>query len=467
LLPDDVIEVAPQSIRYKLSTDLDLGGVRPGDWDMTRRVPIERTDKHRSCIERYCHGIPWLETELFRYRYTQQFAAGEHVKGCQDIQELAALYERQFDGLYKSLMTLGFRDRLNGKWVKLPKVHIARDGEVILGNQGNHRLVMAKIQGIPTIRVRIATIHADFSGKKGFSVVELGPKLPECAKEIPAMTTLDERLAYYRITKEQIKKGAVIELGAWLGASTAFIAAGIRDSGSDHKALVYDRFRWDPSHEKKGATSKDMRAQFDSYMGELLQYVEVHPGELSDLRWGNAPIGFVVFDAPKRVREISKVLTAIHQGVREGTILAWQDFAYFPSYDIAACMARIGDNLEFIETVSPGTTVILRVRKPWLAEQVTRDAFALEDWSALDIEKHWKTWAYRMPRDMYARFSCGAAMFLCDNGHVGKAKNHLTAIIERYPEEVISKWKGLSEERQDFVKRYAPLFDMLRSMGAI
>ena len=60
---------------------------------------------------------------------------------------------------------------------------------------------------------------------------------------IPAMTTDAERECYYRLAKDAAGKGAVVELGAWMGASTAYIAAGIRDSGVPVKVHVYDKFQ--------------------------------------------------------------------------------------------------------------------------------------------------------------------------------------------------------------------------------
>src|SRR5687767_3336658 len=64
---------------------------------------------------------------------------------------------------------------------------------------------------------------------------------------IAAMTTDAERECYYRLTKEAAPKGAIVELGAWLGASTAYIAAGMRDS-TGGKVHVYDQFVSKPGH---------------------------------------------------------------------------------------------------------------------------------------------------------------------------------------------------------------------------
>src|SRR6185436_17601925 len=107
----------------------------------------------------------------------------------------------------------------------------------------------AKILGLPTIMARIESIHPEFKQQKVYPVYDELPKLPESAQNIPAMTTLDERLAYYKMVKGCAGNGAIIELGTWLGAATAYIAAGIRDSGVGTRAQVYDRFRWDPAHE--------------------------------------------------------------------------------------------------------------------------------------------------------------------------------------------------------------------------
>jgi predicted O-methyltransferase YrrM len=67
---------------------------------------------------------------------------------------------------------------------------------------------------------------------------------------IPAMTTDAERECYYRLAKEAAGKGAIVELGAWMGASTAYIAAGIRDSGAAA------RFTFTTSSFRSPATSR-------------------------------------------------------------------------------------------------------------------------------------------------------------------------------------------------------------------
>jgi hypothetical protein len=164
LSPGDVVSVCPGDIQFKLSYDLDLGGVRDGDWDIVRRVDLTKTAKHKSIVQHFVDGVPWLETDLFRGSYANRFKAGRRVRGTKDLLELAAQYDGRVDALFESLKADGFQDVVEGRLVPLPKIHLARDGEILLGNQGNHRLAMAKVIGLPEILARIETRHSKFKG---------------------------------------------------------------------------------------------------------------------------------------------------------------------------------------------------------------------------------------------------------------------------------------------------------------
>lgn len=162
LSPGDVVSVDPSDIRFKLSFDLDLGGVMGGDWDVVRRVDLTLTAKHKSIVQRYVDGVPWLQTDLFRGSYANRFASGQGVRGAISLGDLATQYSDRVDKMFASLKAEGFLEEVGGRLVPLPKVHIARTGEVILGNQGNHRVAMAKVIGLSEILARINTIHSDY-----------------------------------------------------------------------------------------------------------------------------------------------------------------------------------------------------------------------------------------------------------------------------------------------------------------
>lgn len=295
---------------------------------------------------------------------------------------------------------------------------------------------------------------------------------------IPAMTTDAERECYYRLAKEAAGKGAIVEFGAWLGASTAYIAAGIRDSGVDTKALVYDKFESKTGHIAKVKAFYDKRGidavpvgpslqAFRDNLGPLMQFVSPHQCQIEKILWPGKPIALLITDAPKRVPAISAVLMALRDALQPGAIMAWQDFCHFPSYEIPACLYRLRDHLEFVEAVVPGTTLVFRVKSQWNLAEVTTAALSLERWTSSEIGAAWYYWHKFVPPEKLDLFRCGAAMFNCDIGETELAVSFLADIYADAPDAILPKWRYLKANRPDFMTRYAPLFDYLESQGAL
>lgn len=293
---------------------------------------------------------------------------------------------------------------------------------------------------------------------------------PTGLNHIPAMTTDAERECYYRLAREAAGKGAIVELGAWLGASTAYIAAGIRDSGETARVQVYDKFESKGGHRrkveafyaKKGLTTIPQGPcleQFRENLGPLYPYTEPHRCQIENMRWRDGPIALLVTDAPKRVPAISAVLTELRKALRPGAIMAWQDFCHFPSYEIPACLYRLRDHITFREAVVPGTTLVFEVASQWRAEEVSLDTLALDKWTPAEIREAWTYWAEFVPAEKLDLFECGAAMFLVDTGHEAEAVATLRAAPKT--DAVIKKWAYLQANRPDFVRRYAALFEVM------
>ena len=289
---------------------------------------------------------------------------------------------------------------------------------------------------------------------------------------IPAMTSDAERECYYRLAREAAGKGQIIEFGAWLGASTAYIAAALRDAGVEQKAYVYDKFQSKKGHVKKvrtfyqkqgaeraGMPLGDAYPTFKRNMGGLLKHVEVTKCEIASVVWTGDPIALIVADAPKRVPQISTMMANFRSGVREGTVMAWQDFCHFPSYEIPACLYRLRHRLEFVEAVLPGSTLVFRVKEPWTGEEVSRKAFALDSWTPAEMAEAWLYWLKFVPEEKHALFRCGQAMFLCDIGHAQLGVETLNAVLDENDPQVAKKWAYLRQSRPDFFVRYRPLFD--------
>lgn len=147
--------IDPALIRFKISPHCDLKGQAGGDWDLVRRHPLKRAVKHRSIVQRYGDGLPWEETDLFTGPYARRLEAGESVRGEWSMDALLAQYYSRVDGMFADLKKNGFRADQ-----PLPKLLIGRDGEVFIGNQGNHRLAMARVLGLKKIAGEVLCRHS-------------------------------------------------------------------------------------------------------------------------------------------------------------------------------------------------------------------------------------------------------------------------------------------------------------------
>jgi hypothetical protein len=157
--PDKVIWVKPESLRFKLTGtrefQMGLLGIVPGDWDH-QREEIEQTAKYRSIVQHIVEGVDWEDTELFAL-YAARLERGETVRGYTTLGEVKRSYEERITTLLDSLTANGFqlsKTRLRA----LPYLYIGRDGEILMGRQGNHRYALARIlksEAMPcVVRVR-------------------------------------------------------------------------------------------------------------------------------------------------------------------------------------------------------------------------------------------------------------------------------------------------------------------------
>lgn len=460
-----IVRVDPQAIRYKLDRIDDIKpGPLDGDWDIARRALIENTEKHRSVRQHFVDGVPWAETEIFRGGYARRFARGDKVRGCANVADLIEAYHERCDPVWESLKRDGWIERVDGV-VQAPRAYLARDGEVILGNDGNHRIAMAKLLGLTWVLVRVETWHASLGADalRNLPSIRIPPELPEGATSIPAMTRPAEQFAFYQLAKEMAPQGAVVELGTWLGAGTVWLAAGVRDSGSRRRMHTWDRFRWQPIHAYKagGDLKVPMIEQVRRNLGNLAPLVEIHQGEIIQAEWSGGQIALLVADGPKRLREIAAMLSIFGPHMGPGAKLACQDLAYFPAYDLLAAFDVLEQDgaVEFLNFVCPGTTGVVRLTRSLTGDDIPR---SVRDWTPQRIERTWERWIARVPSaELKAKLKCGAAMFLYDNGYHAEAIDLFREVLRTARRHVEEKWQYFREHRRSFVERYPAFFAAL------
>lgn len=164
--PNKVILIAPTEIVSKLRYDLDIyfGDILDGEWDLERPIELQSSSKQQSMYERFVLGLPWEETVLFKSVYASRLARGEILRGVDNARDLALEYGRRVDALFESMKRDGFvapTDEL-GRPKTLPHVHIARDGRFLFGNNGNHRLAIARIIGLRQIPCWVRGRHLEW-----------------------------------------------------------------------------------------------------------------------------------------------------------------------------------------------------------------------------------------------------------------------------------------------------------------
>jgi hypothetical protein len=443
-----VLRVSPQDVTHKLSCD--LFETEAAEWGDKTYMPIEQTIKHRSIVARYVEGRAWEETELFTNIYTRRFAAGEHVRGCSTMAGLLQQYRTRVDHMYADMQKHGYRDDADD----LIPVVIAPDGTLTLGNQGNHRLAIAKVLNIPKIAVRVCG-RLD-SIRCPVEPATFQPVLHDGAREIPAMTTPAERVAYYELAKAQAALGAVVELGTWLGAATVFMAAGVRDADTRRPMHSYDRFKWKPIHEYKAGHPLrcSMIEQVKRNLGPLAALVQLHKIEITDAKWLGGPIGLLVADGPKHAGDVVRTLGIFGPELVVGSCTAWQDFAYFPAYELPVCFERLEQAgvVSFVRGVFPGTTAVLRIEKH--ISRKLAHSIKVSDIKTTEILPIWEKWSARLPEEMRPRFMCGAALFLHDRGEQAQAAALFKALLAEYTEDIASKWEYFKNKKPEMLRRY-------------
>ncbi|WP_440771898.1 hypothetical protein [Natronorubrum sp. DTA28] len=153
------------------------GRVDGSDWDRDT-VPFGETAAYSSVEAHFDRGVPWRETAEFE-QYRERLTAGEQPKGCTTEAELEARFQ-EFDAIYERIATDGYRSQ-PALWAERPDyqrdvfykwnrtldprldeitVSIGRDGTVLHGDRGDHRLAIAKLLDLEEIPVLVRRRHA-------------------------------------------------------------------------------------------------------------------------------------------------------------------------------------------------------------------------------------------------------------------------------------------------------------------
>src|SRR3984957_16457133 len=177
------------------------------------------------------------------------------------------------------------------------------------------------------------------------------------------MLGLEERKLLYQLARYTYTgEGAVVELGAFCGASTCCLAAGIKDNprAAGRHVNSYDCFIASEPYlvdfiRKHFGETFDIGQSFSSIFrratAEFADLVEVHAGDLIEQSWPSGmPIEILFVDVAKTLALSGKVLTEFVANLTPGrSIVIHQDFYHPTAFYLPVVMDFLMDHFSIIE----------------------------------------------------------------------------------------------------------------------
>jgi len=205
------------------------------------------------------------------------------------------------------------------------------------------------------------------------------------------MMGYEERLnLYHLVQRDSIDQGVMIEFGAFFGASTAAIQAGIKKKNSAAglaEFYVVDSFRSSTSssftdHVRMHAKNQDAEFLlkeendfvdfYDCFLENVGEPENMHIVRclLSDFTFVDKPISFMHLDLPKEWSQLKMIVTACFPYLRVDSIVLFQDFGYQWSAELIAAVGLMlnNGNISVINLVD--TTLSVKVEREFSEQDI-------------------------------------------------------------------------------------------------
>jgi len=162
-------------------------------------------------------------------------------------------------------------------------------------------------------------------------------RLEKLAQAIPTMDGVKAGSLLREYAAKSV--GCVVEVGAWLGSCTAYLALGALRNPQAGGIHVYDRFEATGSEIAKAAANgvklkggQDTEGVFKYNLAPFQQAgvkIVSHKGDVRGAMWNGERIGLYVDDASKRKPLFDHAIKTFGKGFDPGTVLFLMDFFYF------------------------------------------------------------------------------------------------------------------------------------------
>lgn len=215
---------------------------------------------------------------------------------------------------------------------------------------------------------------------------------PEVAA-VPTMLTEEETKMLLWIGQHCFSgKGAVVELGSFLGGSTVRLASGLARSGHPWSIDAYDRFEISEELKKKFLYSRgqtpfdgtDMLHVFRQHLARFEGTINPHKGDVEDFPWDGREIEILFVDLSKSTDTNSYIIDTFFPRLIPGqSVVIQQDYQFFRNPWLAFTMEKLHPKLEMVAWTREYSTVYVCHELPTQAEL---DAAKFDSATRSDVE---------------------------------------------------------------------------------
>ncbi len=173
------------------------------------------------------------------------------------------------------------------------------------------------------------------------------------AAAVPSMLSPGERRFYLWLAEHWATgAGAIVDLGCYVGGSTAYLAEGLRRAGRAQPIHAYDRFRTSEALKRDFLypvgiapfSGEDIGALAAGLLAPWQPGIALHPGEIAEASWGGEPIEILAIDAAKTAADADAMAEIFFPHLIPGrSIVVQQDYLHWKAPWIPLQMEGMAD----------------------------------------------------------------------------------------------------------------------------
>jgi hypothetical protein len=205
----------------------------------------------------------------------------------------------------------------------------------------------------------------------------------------PGMLNIDDRQIYYQVARDLYAfQGSIVDLGTFLGGTTCALVCGLINNErlsptNMSQAIVhgYDLFEYNfATREALVSLLKDddrlyegesYYSEFKRLMGPFMSFVRSHIGDICNATYDDErPIEVLGVDICKSRETTNAVFCRFFPRLKQGGYVLHQDFLHTWHPQICVAMGYFADHFQVVHELDIGQTVLFRVTKPIMREQM-------------------------------------------------------------------------------------------------